>query len=87
MNSAKRRPPSRRDVMSAGTVGLALASSQAALAQASSVREEREDLRDPQEIYPKPPFKRQSQPWPGLASKNGSSARSWRELTTADQAD
>ena len=69
MNSAKRHPPSRREVMSAGTVGLTLASSQAALAQGSSVQEEREDLRDPQEIYPKPPFKRQSQPWPGLASK------------------
>jgi NAD(P)-dependent dehydrogenase (short-subunit alcohol dehydrogenase family) len=68
MNSAKRHPPSRRDIMGAGTVGLALASSQAALAQASSVQEEG-DLRDPQEIYPKPPFKRQSQPWPGLASR------------------
>ena len=67
MNSAKRRPPSRREVMSAGTMGLALASSQAALAQALSLREERE--RDPQEIYPKPPFKRQSQPWPGLANR------------------
>ena len=69
MNSAKHHPPSRRDVMSAGTVGLALASSQSGFAQASSMQEEREDLRDPQEIYPKPPFKRQSQPWPGLASR------------------
>ena len=68
MNSAKRHPPSRRDVMSAGTVGLALASSQSAFAHASSMQED-EDLRDPQEIYPKPPFKRQSQPWPGLASR------------------
>src|SRR6195256_2152746 len=26
-------------------------------------------LRNPVDKYPKPPFKRQSQPWPGLASK------------------
>ena len=26
-------------------------------------------LRDPVTTYPRPPFKRQSQPWPGLASK------------------
>ncbi len=55
--------------MSAGTVGLALASSQSAFAHASSMQEENEDLRDPQETYPKPPFKRQSQPWPGLANR------------------
>src|SRR5260370_4729163 len=28
-----------------------------------------QDLQDPTTIYPKPPYKRQSQPWPGLASK------------------
>ncbi len=27
------------------------------------------ELQDPTEKYPKPPYKRQSQPWPGLASK------------------
>ena len=27
------------------------------------------ELRDPSAKYPKPPFKRQSQPWPGLARK------------------
>lgn len=26
-------------------------------------------LEDPRNKYPKPPFKEQSQPWPGLASK------------------
>ncbi len=26
-------------------------------------------LRDPRELYPKPPFEKQPQPWPGLASK------------------
>jgi len=28
-----------------------------------------ESLNDPREKYPKPPFKKQKQPWPGLASK------------------
>ncbi len=28
-----------------------------------------EPLRDPTTAYPKPPFKSQTQPWPGLASK------------------
>ena len=27
------------------------------------------ELQDPREKYPKPPYKRQSQPWPGLAGK------------------
>src|ERR1043166_7382408 len=29
----------------------------------------RQQLEDPKNRYPKPPFKEQSQPWPGLASK------------------
>src|SRR6202000_1653562 len=28
-----------------------------------------EKLRNPRDKYPKPPYKKQSQPWPGLASK------------------
>src|SRR6201996_9869635 len=28
-----------------------------------------QELRNPRDKYPKPPFKKQSQPWPGLASK------------------
>jgi NAD(P)-dependent dehydrogenase (short-subunit alcohol dehydrogenase family) len=27
------------------------------------------DLRDPRQLYPRPPFEKQPQPWPGLASK------------------
>ncbi|MBV8697226.1 MAG: NAD(P)-dependent oxidoreductase, partial [Bradyrhizobium sp.] len=27
------------------------------------------ELSDPTQKYPKPPFKQQSQPWPGLASQ------------------
>ncbi len=46
-------------------VGLAAASGQS-LAQAAGPHEE---MQDPTGKYPKPPFKRQEQPWPGLASK------------------
>src|ERR1700758_4394385 len=28
-----------------------------------------QELRNPRDKYPKPPYKKQSQPWPGLASK------------------
>lgn len=27
------------------------------------------ELRDPRELYPKPPFEKQTQPWPGLAGR------------------
>ena len=85
MRPAKHHPPSRREVMSAGTMGLALASSPSAFAQGST-QEESEGLSDPKEMYPKPPFKRQSQPWPGLAS--GMDPRpDHGETPTADQAD
>lgn len=29
----------------------------------------KEELQNPADKYPKPPYKKQSQPWPGLASK------------------
>jgi hypothetical protein len=29
----------------------------------------KEELQSPADKYPKPPYKKQSQPWPGLASK------------------
>src|ERR1700744_4460074 len=32
-------------------------------------QETKQELRNPRDKYPKPPFKKQSQPWPGLASK------------------
>ena len=60
-------------------VGAALAASSAAPAFAqtnsssaqsatpASLREAEDTMQDPTRIYPKPPFERQSQPWPGLA--------------------
>jgi NAD(P)-dependent dehydrogenase (short-subunit alcohol dehydrogenase family) len=57
---------SRRHVV-AGAAGLA-AISTPALAQSSS-KPEALPMEDPTTKYPKPPYKKQSQPWPGLASK------------------
>ncbi len=63
----------RRMVGSAGIglgVGLAAAAAPA-LAQtpASAAAASPQPLQDPSTKYPRPPFKRQEQPWPGLASK------------------
>jgi len=57
---------SRRHALSAAGATLA-ASGGSALAQTQA--REREPLRDPKTKYPQPPFARQQQPWPGLASK------------------
>jgi len=56
---------SRRKVV--GTAGLGLAA--AATGASTAVAAAPEELEDPQTKYPRPPFKRQSQPWPGLASE------------------
>ena len=63
---------SRRTLVSGASLGLAAVAVSAASAlaqQASSVAEAPQPLQDPTTKYPKPPFKKQSQPWPGLASK------------------
>lgn len=62
--------PTRRDVVQAGAGLLAIPALLAAAGTASA----RPDpapapLRNPADLYPKPPFKRQTQEWPGLASK------------------
>lgn len=57
---------SRRAVVGAAAAGLAGAAS-AGTAQAA--RDEEQPLVDPKEKFPKPPFKKQSQPWPGLAAQ------------------
>ena len=58
---------SRRQIVGAG-VGLAAAIIPAAQAQAPVARAAN-TLKDPTTAYPKPPYPRQTQPWPGLASK------------------
>ena len=64
-------PISRREVV--GTVGsavdvAAVVEQQATRAQ-TKVEAAAQPMSDPRTKYLKPPFERQSQPWPGLASK------------------
>jgi NAD(P)-dependent dehydrogenase (short-subunit alcohol dehydrogenase family) len=58
----------RRQVMTAATIGAAAAAvTSPARAQGGGVA--KGGRQDPRSKHPKPPFKPQSQPWPGLASK------------------
>jgi NAD(P)-dependent dehydrogenase (short-subunit alcohol dehydrogenase family) len=76
MNSDERFPYSRRAIVGAGSMGLVAA---AAPAFAQNSKEQPlskqsetpapEGLQDPRTKYPKPPFRRQQQPWPGLAGR------------------
>ena len=70
--------PSRRSVMQVGVAALVSAASVSVLAAGQNGEPEGAltgttpqgaGLRNPVEGYPKPPFKKQEQPWPGLASK------------------
>ncbi len=65
MSMDDRAAVSRRQVV--GAVGIGLAAATPALAQAQSAPPTAAPLQDPATKYPRPPFKRQSQPWPGLA--------------------
>ncbi|KRQ05586.1 dehydrogenase [Bradyrhizobium manausense] len=59
---------SRRHVVRAASATLAAASLASSTAQGNADMAE-QHLIDPVTRYPKPPFKKQSQPWPGLAGK------------------
>src|SRR6476620_3268267 len=59
---------SRRQIVRAASATLAAASLASSTAKGSTDMAE-QDLSDPVTRYPKPPFKKQSQPWPGLAGK------------------
>jgi NAD(P)-dependent dehydrogenase (short-subunit alcohol dehydrogenase family) len=50
-------------------VGAGATSAAASVTPTRSSNPRAEALKDPAEKYPKPPFKKQSQPWPGLASQ------------------
>lgn len=68
MDTNEKNAPSRRAIV--GGAGVALAASTApALAQGASSAQAAAPLQDPRTKYPKPPYKKQSQPWPGLANK------------------
>jgi hypothetical protein len=57
----------RRHIVGSAGVGLT-ASVAPALAQGTKSMKD-QGLQNPADKYPKPPYKKQSQPWPGLASK------------------
>ncbi|UAK25739.1 SDR family oxidoreductase [Sphingomonas nostoxanthinifaciens] len=60
----------RRQALGAATLGAAAAALAApASAEGAASAASRGGKTDPRNRYPKPPFKSQSQPWPGLASK------------------
>ena len=60
--------PSRRQIVGVVGTGLAAAAAGAAQAQEPSAAAQ-QPLTDPIGKFPAPPFKRQSQPWPGLAGR------------------
>jgi NAD(P)-dependent dehydrogenase (short-subunit alcohol dehydrogenase family) len=59
----------RRAIASIGAVGIAALGSQDVFAAGKEEPKTVKKLEDPTTKYPKPPFKEQSQPWPGLVSK------------------
>ena len=76
MSSDQRFPYSHRAIVGAGSIGLVAAaaptfaqSSNEAPVSKGSDTPAPEALQDPRTKHPKPPFRRQEQPWPGLASK------------------
>lgn len=66
MHSDDRPSLSRRQVVGTSGVALATAASGSALVQNAAAGPA---LADPASKYPRPPYKRQEQPWPGLAGK------------------
>ncbi len=67
MSADDKNPLSRRQMV--GGTGLGPAAAAAAPALATAATPTAQPLRDPTDKYPQPPFEKQSQPWPGLASK------------------
>ncbi|MDO7841945.1 SDR family oxidoreductase [Sphingomonas immobilis] len=59
----------RRQALKAATLGAAAALASPVAAQMGGSKAQPGGKQDPRSKYPKPPFKSQSQPWPGLASK------------------
>jgi NAD(P)-dependent dehydrogenase (short-subunit alcohol dehydrogenase family) len=71
MDTNEGNPLSRRQIVGGAGVGLAVAAAAPAFAQATAPGPETPPapLQDPTTKYPRPPFPKQSQPWPGLASR------------------
>ena len=62
---------SRRQIVGGAGVGMAIAAAAPAFAQTATPvsASTGQKMTDPTTKYPRPPFKKQSQPWPGLAGK------------------
>ncbi|MHB0777646.1 SDR family oxidoreductase [Halomonas sp. WWR20] len=77
MESDKKFDPARRQVVGGLVTGVAAAAAAPAFAQQSSGQGDARqagagivaDMQDPSDQYPQPPFPRQPQEWPGLASE------------------
>jgi NAD(P)-dependent dehydrogenase (short-subunit alcohol dehydrogenase family) len=70
MDQSDGNPISRRGVMGGAAAGLASAAAGSATAQTAGSASDRAVAKDdPTTKYPKPPFRSQSQPWPGLAGQ------------------
>ncbi len=69
MSTDERNSFSRRQVVGGLGASLAAAAVAPAMAQSGTNSAAAKPLENPTTMYPKPPFKAQSQPWPGLASK------------------
>ena len=69
MDTTKRQPVSRRQAVGMVGVGMAVAATRATAATDNSKLNipPEATMIDPRSNYPKPPFKQQTQPWPGLA--------------------
>jgi hypothetical protein len=70
MDETERATLSRRGVVGGMGIGMAISATRSAIAQeprTSSVIGREPTMNDPRSKYPKPPFKQQTQPWPGLA--------------------
>lgn len=64
------RDTTRRQMIATTALGAAAATVAApAAAQVGGGGQARDGKQNPRDKYPKPPFKSQSQPWPGLASQ------------------
>lgn len=69
MGTNEDNPLSRRQMVGGVGIGLAAAAGTPAFAQGPGSSPAPQPLQDPTTKYPRPPFKKQSQPWPGLASQ------------------
>ncbi|WP_131116105.1 SDR family oxidoreductase [Lichenihabitans psoromatis] len=69
MSDPKNVSLSRRQIVGGAGLGLAAVAAAVPAAAQSSTAPAPRPLEDPRTKYPQPPYNKQSQPWPGLASK------------------